>query len=222
MRNLVALSISLLVAAAACTAAPEPPATPTWDEDVYPLLKGSCLHCHGSTALTSAGPTGSVFRFDSCNRMATAFDSVGVKPANDAVQHLRQMLMSVQSQGGARPVMPPAPAHPLTDYEVTVLKNWEKVIDAGGHDAACKKTSGNRKPSASLSKPLAQGAELVVEIDIVDPDGDQVLGKVTTGNNNTAEILSAGHHTLKIRGGTGDRITVKLTDGYDVADLTLP
>ena len=219
MRVLVSLSVSLLVAAAACTAAPEAPATPTWDEDVYPVIKGNCLHCHGGTSDKTAGPA--LVRFDVCNVMSDVFMALTVKPATDVISLLPSIMSVVEEKDGKRAVMPPAPAHPLTDYELKVLTNWRtQVVAKADRATACKKTSGNRRPTATLIK-LTQGSELIAELDVTDPDGDQVFGRVTTGNNNNAEILSAGHHVLKIRGGTGEKLTLKLTDGYDVADITL-
>jgi hypothetical protein len=48
MRPFIALLLFPL-AASACGAA-DPPLIPSWDLDVYPILRGSCGHCHGSAA----------------------------------------------------------------------------------------------------------------------------------------------------------------------------
>lgn len=158
------------------------------------------------------------WRFDVCDKEAPAFATVGTAPPADVITLLPRILMDIEGVGGARPVMPPAPAHPLSAYEVGVIKNWAANAPAN-KTAACKKSS-NRAPTATrLRGPGVTGGDLVLELDITDPDGDAVFGKATSANAKTALIESPGRVTLKIPGGTGS-VALKLTDGHDIADFT--
>jgi hypothetical protein len=110
------------------------PATPTYTEDVLPILEAHCVRCHGAggtlnadvRSIEAAPPTnGYLNQYD---------DKVDCTP--DA-----NMIVPVTCRGGARyeaeignlhlfihgfaqPRMPLAPAAPLDDWELSVLDNW--------------------------------------------------------------------------------------------------
>lgn len=213
-------ALALFTGVATC-AAPEPPTNPSWDVDVYPILRGSCGNCHGDTAGLT-GP-GMGFRFDTCNpadfkigtdkeRAALGLGAVNLAPL---------ILMDVlPSAGGGRPKMPPAPAEPLSEYEVGVLRNWEKVVSQarGNNDisAACRKSVANRDPRARLVSWNKDGNDLVAVLDITDLDGDIVLGTVA---NSDDLITSVGRRTVRVKG--SQTIKLQLSDGWTTVDVTL-
>lgn len=202
-----------------------PPEAPAWDTDVYPIIRGSCSHCHGETYLT----TGSGLRFDVCNPRAfqSAGADVGALGAG-ALPLSSSILTSVEPKGGARPSMPRVPAEPLSDYERTVIRNWVRRINLLRDPAnpnrieiACEKSSGNSEPRAKFVSASKDGNDLVAIIDVTDPDGDVVLGKAE-GASADSEIKASGRRTIRIAGGSvGDKLKLKLSDGYATVEVEL-
>jgi hypothetical protein len=199
-------ALAALLLAAAC-AAEKPPDFPSWDLDVYPILRGSCSHCHGVTA--KPPPASPFTRYDVCN--AAAFNMQGFTIMGGASPVIAGFVRP--TAGPAR--MPPPPAAPLSDYEATVLERWAR-------NPSCLKQVPNRKPTVVIVQPLARsGNKATVTLEVIDPDGDQVLGKAKLGDgadsaNNTFLIPGAGRWTIEFTGGgASDRLTVQLFDGYD-------
>jgi hypothetical protein len=213
-------ALALAISAVTSCAAPEPPANPAWDTDVYPILRGNCLHCHGTEFATTAPPT---WRFDVCN-VATFMDKVGVGTgegaglgAVGALSFLKLDLTPNASTG--RPKMPPPPAEPLPDYEQQIMLNW--VANAMNNpDSACKKASPNQKPQVRLVSSRKDGNTVWATLEISDPDGDQVMGKATAGNG-SANLLFVGRKEVKIENASSDKISVKVFDGWDTVETTL-
>jgi hypothetical protein len=200
LSKLVALSLALLPLA--CGEA-VPPLVPSWDLDVYPILRGSCAHCHGVSVRPGATPT---TRYDICN--ANAFNSMGFSVGIGAGPLIAAVIR--ESAGPTR--MPPPPAGPLSNYEATVLERWAR-------NPSCAKQIPNRKPTARLVEPLTRtGNKTTLTLEISDPDGDQVLGKARLGNAeaNTVEIPGTGRWNIEFNGGNAnDRLSVTLFDGYE-------
>jgi hypothetical protein len=207
MKNTRAAKWLALALLTGTCAAEKPPAVPSWDLDVYPILRGSCAHCHGVTA----GPGMPVTRYDVCN--AGAFSAMGLPVVPGANATIAAFVRD--SIGPTR--MPPPPAPPLSDYEATVLERWAKR-------PSCDKQVPNRKPVLRIVQPLTRsGNRATVILEVSDPDGDQVLGKAKVGNNsmempgvNTNIIQGAGRWTIEFTGaGANDRLSVLLFDGYE-------
>ncbi len=201
--------------------APEPPATPSWDLDVYPILRGSCSHCHGSTAGSEIAPT---TRYDICtsapfNAAFTAeklwilgTDTAGNPVVGGAASAAGAI--SIQTGPGAPDIlrMPPPPASPLSEYEATVLDRW-----AMASAASCAKRGPNRKPVYEVKgAPALEMGKVVVTVQVSDPDGDQVYGYVKLGSAPLQAIRGAGRASYAFEGvQPGDALTVKLHDGYE-------
>lgn len=212
-RYLVLLAMPL-VAGAAC-GSPEPPLRPSWTEDVEPILRGSCGHCHGATA----SATGMKYRFDICSPEAPMVKDLGITFAGftgAADQALAELiLLDVTSQGGARPKMPPPPAELLDSYQVEVLRRWaDRVKKNPDPLSLCNTRRGNQTPTVTLvSAAERKGENLEVTIDVSDADGETVVGKAQAGTE-TVPILGPGRHTLKFPGvDEGEKVTVTVTDG---------
>ncbi len=225
MRALLPLS-ALPLLALACSN--DPPAIPTWDQDVYPILRGSCGHCHGATAdVQNMGATMYTpnTRYDICN--STAFNNTFM---NEQLWIVGSDMMGKPVVDGAGPKasllavyvrapvpamrMPPPPASPLSDYEAAVLDRWANV-----NKGSCTKQAPNHKPQRTIvSGPEAvQGSNKVaVTVEVTDPDGDAVFGYVKLGNAAPQVIKGAGRGRYEFDGGRAtDPLTIKLFDGYD-------
>jgi hypothetical protein len=203
LSKLVALSLALLPLA--CGEA-VPPLVPSWDLDVYPILRGSCGHCHGVTVRPGATP---LTRYDICNVMAFSAEGFTVVPGAGP------LVAAVVRESAGPTRMPPPPAGPLSDYEATVLERWAK-------NPNCAKQIPNRRPTARVVEALTRvGNKNVVTVEISDPDGDQVLGKAKLGTGgdseaNTFQIPGTGRWTIEFTGGNAnDRLSITLFDGYE-------
>jgi hypothetical protein len=202
--------LAVLPALGAACAGNSAPAQPSWDEDVFPIIQGNCASCHGQLASERPQPAG---RYDVC---ATA-------PFTDARITIPKLLGASGPAGAllsanlnptpqsSRPAMPPPPAARLSDYEDEVIKNWLKLAP----EVQCVKRGGNRPPWVKVVDAQNGQDGLVLVLDVVDPDGDVVLGKATSGTNPSAPILASGRQRVIVPGArVGDRVTVVIHDGW--------
>ena len=225
MRSPVVLS-GLLSLASALVAGCGPaavPARPSWDQDVFPILQGSCNHCHGEMVPQNMRP---FTRLDVCDPapfvaagiMLPAPTTLGAVPAGALT-----MGLIVKAKDAERPVMPPPPAAPLSDYDRDVLLKWAKAIPTtttpGEVHPSCRKQVRNRPPAAKLVSKKADDGKLVVVLDVTDQDGDQVLGKVTAGSGMDAPsklLTASGRRTFEFDNlPESTEIKVLLVDGYE-------
>jgi hypothetical protein len=201
-------AVAALVSLLGC-AAPVAPDQPSWDVDVAPIIRGNCSHCHGESFAANK----TLFRFDMCDPTPLK-DGAGVSggDAAGAAATIQVMLIAI---GGLPTKMPPAPALPLADYDITVLKNWAKVVADSGVQTACKKENSNHDPKANLIGTRWDGSDLYATIEISDSDGDQVFTKVKAGSA-SYDLLTSGRREIPLKGASmGDPITVKMSDGYN-------
>jgi mono/diheme cytochrome c family protein len=212
--------LSGAVFAVGACGSPKAPETPSWYDDVQPIIQGSCAHCHGPTAAV----TGSGNRFDVCD--STPFTDAGfsfVVPGKSGWLGGRKasnIAGFVVSDGG-RAQMPPPPAGELSDYERDVIVNFSM-------NATCPKRPGNHKPTVKLLGKLNYtDTDLVLTVDVLDADAETVLGVVTAGPLDapvaTAQINGSGRNKLTLTGVTAADLPVhvKVSDGTDLVERDL-
>lgn len=223
MRWRALLTGACVALAGACEASV--PGRPAWDQDVMPLLQGSCNHCHGETAGRTIEPVSGVarpaIRLDFCDGGTPALREVGVSVGLGAaaIPVIVRGFIEPDKQTG-RALMPPPPAAPLTAYEYAVMDRWLKIA-AFEVAPACQKAVRNRPPQVQLVEPPKQLDEAVeAVIEITDPNHDGVVGKATLGGA-SVEIPGAGRRTLRFpkSAPVGGALNVVVTDGYDVTRL---
>ncbi len=211
-----------LLAPLGCGAEDPVPAKPTWVDDVEPILRGNCLHCHGS----GAAKTGGAIRFDLYDASDAAYAEFKISEG---------MMDTLATTGiiGGKPFammfvgkvtdiklasrMPPPPATALSERDIQVLKAWAKTGAVRG------KRLANHKPYARLlAEPADASGAFVVSLDVIDDDYEQVIGKATV-NGTDVLITGAGAQKLKFPAlGNGDPgVTVVLFDGQDRTQKTL-
>lgn len=213
---------SLLATLVVGCAEPIPPKNPTWEADVYPIVQGQCLHCHGG----EAADKGNGFRFDFRDGF-TDVDKCGDLGFNNP-----PVFMAVGNWKGAiepqdpspRATMPPAPASLLEDWQIQTLKNYAKFYASS---ATNKKNSHgkrsdavNRKPKILITSKLPDkvGEELKVSYRFEDTDGDPVIGVLRLGDAKVDLLKFSGEVTIPgITGTSGDTLTLTadICDGWD-------
>jgi hypothetical protein len=215
-------NLTIVVLAAAALAAGCAPATapsqPSWDEDVYPIIRGSCSHCHGETVGQREQP---ISRYDICDsrpfeaaQVTTGILKLGTGASRGSSLLAFPVYLNPSGVSG-RPQMPPPPASPLSSYEKDVLLNWLTNVS---EQNKCIKKGVNREPAVRMvvdPQDSANGLQLV--LDVTDPDGDTVLGQVTAGMNpvSVAPIPASGRRWITVPfARRGDPITVRVHDGF--------
>jgi hypothetical protein len=207
--GIILMVVGLGVGLASC-APPTVPQRPSWDVDVFPILQGSCNHCHGETVGNL--PTQPAGRLDFCD--ATPFAEAGITGPGFVGARIGGNLFPANLKpinNNPRAAMPPPPAAELSDYERDVLLKW----GADTNMDKCNKQGRNHEPDMRvIGEPVWDGDDLRLTVEVWDPDQDQVLGKVTVGAV-SGYIPASGRHEVVVTGANRNNpITVLLHDGY--------
>jgi hypothetical protein len=202
------LGVLFVVGGLGCESPPPAPLAPTWVDDVLPIVRANCFHCHGSF-----NRAGLAFRWDFYDPTDTRLTAIrdvvmdyrpliffGAKSQKDLIY-----MFASRTADGMPPLMPPPPATPLDDRELLILKRWMEKPERGTRQP-------NLKPTATwLSRPTT--------IVVADEDREQVLGKVSCVGGDEP-ILYTGATTLSA--GRQPPCTATLFDGQDVVTVQLP
>jgi hypothetical protein len=187
----------------ACEGAPAAPQKPTWVDDVEPILRANCFHCHGSEKRDAMA-----LRWDFYDPKDPALTAVHDFSSDFALGagklHGGQIVPYVKMKGDMR--MPPPPASPLTEPQVTVLERWTSSPERGTRGAA------NHRPTAEwLSRPTT--------VVVSDEDHEQVLGKVTCPGKD--EVIIGHTGATRLRDGSQPPCMATLFDGQDLVTVDL-
>jgi mono/diheme cytochrome c family protein len=143
-----------LVALAGCPA--DAPATPTWRDDVMPILRTNCVRCHGDQATGGAPPT---FRFD-------IYDDVADPVSGRYWRGARLMAPFIAERAGVQGTMPPNGLE-LSPRQRDVLINWAATMSGKGE--------ANTAPTITVAV-VEDGDDVVISYRISDADHDAVTG----------------------------------------------
>jgi hypothetical protein len=198
-------SLVMLYALAGCEGPPPVPNAPTWVDDVEPILRGNCFHCHGSAANPTITQLRWDFYFNPTDPKLTTLgigtdDGFAPFPAESLKFPLYTRNMAAAS------IMPPPPALPLSDRDYQVLKKYASPTAPRGMRA------NNAKPTAAWVVP---GSSYVVS----DADLEQVVGTIQCGGGQMVKVLSTGRHDVPQ--GSQRPCTLSLYDGQDLVTVTL-
>jgi len=210
--------LALLAAGfAACGSPPVAKSNPTWEADVYPILQGQCLHCHGQDH-ESKGQ--SVTRFDFFDLSNCTDLSFVDKAPTISANHSQIKTLIVPSPDLLRKdLMPPIPASSLEDWQIETIKNWAKITDKEKRRGS---RSRNHNPKIIITSKLPNdvGDELKVSYRFEDTDGDPVIGVLKLGDAKVDLLKFSGEVTIKgITGSKGDNLTLsaEMCDGWKKA-----
>jgi hypothetical protein len=203
---------------AGCGESPTAPAQPRWVE-VAPILRGSCGHCHGSTAPTTGlGYRLDLYDVDACGDAARAV-SGGVLAGDQGTSTSIRDDVSIPP-GGGRPRMPPAPGPVLHDWERQTLQLWANQPAKGPPPA------DNHLPAIAINAmpSIVDGALDFVTL-LTDPDDDPVIGVIELDGVPRYGMNRAGTFavTIDVRGrpsGT-QRVSAVLCDGWGSTTVDL-
>jgi hypothetical protein len=203
------------LAALGCTGEAPVPDKPTWAEDVLPILRGNCLHCHGPTAASLRNHQHvMIYRWDVLDLTDPHYaeigfgevteppaDPKGVKTflsARDSL-HFLGLLGYVNQTAPEDQRMPPPPATRLAARDVAVLDRWAN---------ASKFAPGAHAPNHAPTIRWLQPGKVFA---VTDEDGDQVLGKLDCAGT-AVPIDRSGSHTLP--SGVAPPCAATLYDGW--------
>lgn len=210
---------------------PDAATDPTW-ADVYPILQGQCLHCHGSTAAKDGGN----YRFDlldasSVCKQEEADDLVaGLSPPSSFYAARRLILADITPYAaGFRPKMPPEPGRALEGWQAETLERFVAKLDALPFTEAMTAGLGPlpadaRSPTISASY-ARNGNTLVVDYVVEDENADAVVGQLRVGQGLRSPIEGSGRGQARfdLGGTTGPwPIDARLCDGWDVRTRGAP
>ncbi|MFN0249686.1 MAG: hypothetical protein ACKV2T_22585 [Kofleriaceae bacterium] len=220
----------ILVATIALTACiPDPPARPSFQVDVLPILAANCVRCHGSPAL---GGAPSEFRLDAFDdaviRDGTMNDSCGDDAADPTIAFVlcgartRAALTALRIRDTAYP-MPPR--FPLDDYQTEVLERWANDPIRG------EPRAGNREPTIEVLDVVDAGARATISVAVDDVDHDVVSGILyarldTPGAARVIVGPVGGGHTRLDWDTTGlvrgtYRLVASLDDGAEAIEVSM-
>ncbi|MDX2021540.1 MAG: hypothetical protein SF187_14955 [Deltaproteobacteria bacterium] len=217
---------ALLTLTASCEGPPPVKSQPTWEADVYPILQGQCLNCHGSEAdRYGAGTRFDFFNLDNCSEVEfkqkptiQAFPSYALAILTDVTP--QQEVKDDKPVGPAeRPKMPPLPASLIEDWQVETLKNWAKYETKDKEKARGSRGNRNRDPKIIITSqyPDKVGDELKVSYRFEDTDGDPVIGVLKFGDAKVDLLKLSGQVTLSgFTAQSGDTLTLTadICDGW--------
>jgi hypothetical protein len=197
-----------LGALAACEAPKPAPMNPTYVDDVEPILRGNCFHCHGPVR-----PSAVSFRWDFFDPADPRLKAIGdfssefpMGGASNAAHGFAQIVPLVSATSEAR--MPPPPASPLSAEDITTLQRFYP-------NATAKPPRGTRNPN---QPPTAAWLNKPSTVVVSDGDREQVLGKIVCGSKETAVLYSG---TTKLADGSQPPCTASLYDGQDPVTVPL-
>ncbi len=187
----------IVLVLAACGA--EVPASPTYFDDVQPILRANCVRCHGAVP---SDPRIARFRLDRYVKDdAATFDAwdYAQASAGGAAPMIR---VAVDLEAPAMP-----PDYPMTERQREILMRWAL-------QGAPKGTRGNRPPRVELvapADPTTADQALDVSIRAWDDDGDGLVVQLwahdlaTSGDAEDVPLgpaVGGGLHAITLDTGT--------------------
>lgn len=218
------LSLLLPLVALGCGAEAPVPDKPTWVDDVQPILKANCFHCHGALApqersgttrwdvpLLPTCTTDMATGMEACTPADSPYLELGFKASQGfkGVGSAGQLGLVLVLAGPEAPPpmrMPPPPALPLSARDLKVLDAWQKNNFALGTHRP------NHKPEIAW---LDRKAGLFA---VNDDNGDQVLGQLDC-DGAIVPVNRTGAH--KLPSGVSAPCKARLYDGFSDGDVTL-
>lgn len=165
-----ARSLLLGVAVAGC-ATDEPPAQPSWQVDVLPILAANCVRCHGYPTNGFATPG---FRLDSYDTTPLASGDLIRGAGENATTIARRTRAAIRAPGEI--AMPPG--RELGEYEIAVLRSWAGMVDGSLKAPRGPGRADNATPTLALTTTALDDGLVQLDYEVRDGDRDLVVGSV--------------------------------------------
>jgi hypothetical protein len=204
MRTRGWLVASLLVLGSACGTEAPVPDKPTWVDDVQPILQANCFHCHGANANYGKWGTKRWDVFDVSQQPYTDLGFMAGMDFTSPTTTAEKILIKTYIADPGEGRMPPPPATPLSARDIETITKWLDDPVEGTH-------SPNHKPTIAW---ITKGKRY----EVLDADGDQVLGQLDCGGTMFPVPRTGG---LDFPADATAPCTATLFDGFDTATVTL-
>ncbi len=181
----------------------DPPAQPSWQVDVMPVLAANCVRCHTYPTIGFAAPG---LRMDSYDAVeVVAFDAPIDGAAHNATLIAQRIQYSKYRPGET--VMPPG--RTLGDYEIAVLRNWAGLVDGSLKAPRGAGRTDNAAPQLVVTELGRSGALVEFSYEVSDADRDLVVGNLRGPRRRGNQLVTGVVADLISGRGT---FTVDLTD----------
>ncbi len=181
----------------------DPPAQPSWQMDVMPVLAANCVRCHSYPTI---GFAAFGLRLDSYDAVeVAAYDA----PISGAAQNATLIAQRI-TKSKYRPadtVMPPG--RELGDREITILRTWAGLVDGSMKAPRGESRPGNAAPEVTVSELGRAGGKVTFSYELRDSDRDLVVGNLRGPRLNKEGALVTGVIGDLVSG--RDTFTVDLT-----------
>ena len=213
-------SALILILVAGC-GLDDPPAQPSWQLDVMPVLAANCVRCHTYPTLGFAAPG---LRLDSYDPVEVVeFDAPIDGAAHNATLIAQRVQYSKYRPGLT--VMPPG--RELGDYEIGVLRNWAGLVDGSMKAPRNAGRPDNHAPELTVTELGRDPQYVVFGYELRDADRDLVVGNVHGPRRRGNQLVTAVIGDLVSGRGTfavslvdipagSYELTARLDDGADI------
>ncbi len=184
----------MLAHGAACTA--DVPTTPSFQQDIMPILAANCVRCHSYPTL---GGAPEYFRLDVFGDVVvrdgrprtTAEGPCGLTPPDaQGVLCGAASLAGLSASRSASDKRPMPPRFMIEDHQIATLDVWAQLPQRG------EARPGNHVPTATVVQAPATGSALQIEVTVADEDRDLVVGALWV------DINGVEHFVAPVRSGT--------------------
>ena len=162
----------------------DPPAQPSWQVDVMPVLAANCVRCHSYPTL---GFAAFGLRLDSYDPVqVVAFDA----PISGAAKNATLIAQRI-TKSKYRPtetVMPPG--RTLGDREITILRTWAGLVDGSMKAPRGEGRANNAAPELMVSELGREGPIVHFSYELTDRDRDLVVGSLRGPRIKGAQLVT--------------------------------
>lgn len=158
---------------------PGAPATPSFQQDVLPILAANCVRCHGAPALGGSPPS-------------MRLDVYGDIAVDDTTKHAgAARLAPLIALRIVSETQPMPPRFPLDDYQIATLQNWAAGVPAGDLAPRGQPRPDNHVPRIAITRIAQAGDWISIQSAIDDSDGDLVAGELRATINGSERIVGS-------------------------------
>ncbi len=162
----------------------DPPAQPSWQVDVMPVLAANCVRCHSYPTL---GFAAFGLRLDSYDPVEVVAYDAPISGAADNATLIAQRITKSKYRP-TETVMPPG--RTLGDREITILRTWAGLVDGSMKAPRGEGRPDNAPPELTVSELGRAGSIVTFSYELRDPDRDLVVGSLRGPRRKGAQLVT--------------------------------